>query len=85
MVVKLDGLSVKSFGSQGQQRSCALSLKMSEGFVIRALTGKQPVALLDSRTPSARDPKCLCGTLVPPREERSKAKNQKEVLLCFFT
>ncbi len=47
LVVKLDGLSVKSFGSQGQQRSCALSLKMSEGFVIRALTGKQPVALLD--------------------------------------
>ncbi len=40
-------LSAKSFGSQGQQRSCALSLKMSEGFVIRALTGKQPVALLD--------------------------------------
>ena len=47
LVVKLDGLSAKSFGSQGQQRSCALSLKMSEGFVIRALTGKQPVALLD--------------------------------------
>lgn len=43
----LDGLSVKAFGSQGQQRSCALSLKMSEGFVIKALTGKQPVALLD--------------------------------------
>ena len=48
LVVKLDGLSAKSFGSQGQQRSCALSLKMSEGFVIRALTGKQPVALLDA-------------------------------------
>lgn len=47
LIVKLDGISAKSFGSQGQQRSCALSLKMSEGFVIRALTGKQPVALLD--------------------------------------
>lgn len=47
LVVKLDGISAKSFGSQGQQRSCALSLKMAEGFVIRALTGKQPVALLD--------------------------------------
>ena len=45
--VKLDGISVKSFGSQGQQRSCALSLKMSEASVIRSLTGKQPVALLD--------------------------------------
>ena len=45
--MKLDGISAKSFGSQGQQRSCALSLKMAEGFVIRELTGKQPVALLD--------------------------------------
>lgn len=47
LIVKLDGISAKSFGSQGQQRSCALSLKMAEGFVIRELTGKQPVALLD--------------------------------------
>ena len=47
LIVKLDGISAKSYGSQGQQRSCALSLKMAEGFVIRALTGKQPVALLD--------------------------------------
>lgn len=47
LVVKLDGISAKSFGSQGQQRSCALSLKMSEASVIGSLTGKQPVALLD--------------------------------------
>lgn len=45
--IKLNGIPVKSFGSQGQQRSCALSLKMAEASVIRAMTGKQPVALLD--------------------------------------
>lgn len=47
LLVTLDGISAKSFGSQGQQRSCALSLKMSEASVIRSLTGRQPVALLD--------------------------------------
>lgn len=45
--ITLDGLSVRKFGSQGQQRSSALSLKMSEASMIRKLTGKQPVALLD--------------------------------------
>lgn len=45
--ITLNGISVKSFGSQGQQRSCALSLKMAEAAVIREITGKQPVVLLD--------------------------------------
>lgn len=45
--IRLNGIPVKSFGSQGQQRSCALSLKMSEASLIQKLTGKQPVALLD--------------------------------------
>lgn len=47
ILIKLDNLSVKSFGSQGQQRSCALALKLSEAAVIKKITGKQPVALLD--------------------------------------
>lgn len=47
MEITLNGISVKSFGSQGQQRSCALSLKMAEAAVIRQITGKQPVMLLD--------------------------------------
>ena len=45
--IRLDGIPVKNFGSQGQQRSCALSLKMSEAAIIKKITGKQPVALLD--------------------------------------
>ncbi len=47
LTVLLNGISVKEFGSQGQQRSCALSLKMAEAAVIRQITGKQPVVLLD--------------------------------------
>lgn len=43
----LDGVSVRSFGSQGQQRSCALSLKLAECGVIRQVAGEQPVVLLD--------------------------------------
>lgn len=35
ILITLDGLPVKSFGSQGQQRSCALSLKLSEAAVIK--------------------------------------------------
>lgn len=45
--VLLNGVPIKAYGSQGQQRSAALSLKMAEAAVIRDLTGKQPVALLD--------------------------------------
>lgn len=47
MAVTLNGISAKAFGSQGQQRSCALSLKMAEAAVVRDITGKQPIVLLD--------------------------------------
>ena len=47
ILISLDGLPVKNFGSQGQQRSCALSLKLAEAAVIKKITGKQPVAFLD--------------------------------------
>lgn len=43
----LNNIPVKTFGSQGQQRSCALSLKMSEAAMIKEISGKQPVILLD--------------------------------------
>jgi len=43
----LDGVSVRAFGSQGQQRSCALTLKLAECRVIREVSGEQPVILLD--------------------------------------
>lgn len=45
--IKIDGLSARTYASQGQQRSCALALKLGEAAVIKMLTGEQPVALLD--------------------------------------
>ena len=45
--VSLDGISARSFGSQGQQRSCALALKIAECKVIEEVTGEKPILLLD--------------------------------------
>ncbi len=38
---------MRKFGSQGQQRTCALSLKLSEIETVRTLTGEDPVLMLD--------------------------------------
>ena len=43
----IDELSVRNYGSQGQKRSVALSLKLSEAEVLNKITGEYPVALLD--------------------------------------
>ncbi len=45
--IKIDGLVARSYGSQGQQRSAALALKLGEAAVIKNFSGEQPVALLD--------------------------------------
>lgn len=45
--VMLDGVSLKSFGSQGQTRTAAISLKLAERQIIREDTGEEPVLLLD--------------------------------------
>lgn len=44
---KINGISVRSFGSQGQKRSVALALKLSEAEVIKKISGEYPVFLLD--------------------------------------
>ena len=44
---KINGLSVKNFGSQGQKRSVALAVKLAEAEVIKQKTGECPVILLD--------------------------------------
>lgn len=41
------GTSARSFGSQGQQRSCALALKLAECSLIREICGEAPIVLLD--------------------------------------
>lgn len=45
--VCLDGIDVRSYGSQGQQRTCALSLKLAELEIIKTQTRSTPVLLLD--------------------------------------
>lgn len=47
LVLNLDDKDVRLFGSQGQQRSCALSLKLGEASVIEKITGECPAVLLD--------------------------------------
>lgn len=44
---KINGISAKNFGSQGQKRSIALCLKLCEAEVIKKNTGESPICLLD--------------------------------------
>jgi DNA replication and repair protein RecF len=43
----LDGQPIRVFGSQGEQRSCALAIKLGLAAVVRELTGQAPLLLLD--------------------------------------
>lgn len=45
--IYLNGVEVKAFGSQGQQRTVALSLKLAELEIIKSRTGEEPILLLD--------------------------------------
>ena len=45
--IKINGESVKAFGSQGQQRSCVLSMKIAEEELIRLAVSEEPLVLLD--------------------------------------
>ena len=45
--IMINGVSARTFGSQGQQRSAVIALKMSEAEVIYEITDERPVILLD--------------------------------------
>ena len=45
--VTLNGLSVKTYGSQGQTRTAAISLKLAQRELCRRELGEEPVLLLD--------------------------------------
>lgn len=45
--LQIDGLDAKVYGSQGQQRSAALALKLAEGYLLKEVSGETPVMLLD--------------------------------------
>ena len=47
IVIKLDGLIMKNFSSQGQQRTAALALKLSELEIIKMFVSSTPILILD--------------------------------------
>jgi DNA replication and repair protein RecF len=44
---KVNGIDIRKFGSQGQQRTAALSLKLSEIELMKQITEDKPILLLD--------------------------------------
>lgn len=47
VLFRIDGLNAATFGSQGQQRSIVLALKLAEAAVIEDMLEQRPVLLLD--------------------------------------
>ena len=47
MEILINGISARKFGSQGQQRSAVLSMKLSEAPLLYEKNGERPVILLD--------------------------------------
>lgn len=47
MQITLNHLSARAFGSQGQQRSAVLALKLAESHLLAEKTGEAPIILLD--------------------------------------
>ena len=43
----VDGVDIRKYGSQGQQRTAALSLKLAEVSLMEEITGERPVLILD--------------------------------------
>ncbi len=46
-IFKINDIDVKKYGSQGQQRTSALSLKLSEIKLVKNIAGSTPILLLD--------------------------------------
>jgi DNA replication and repair protein RecF len=45
--ILINGISARKFGSQGQERSASLALKLGEAEIIKDLKGEHPIILLD--------------------------------------
>jgi DNA replication and repair protein RecF len=45
--VTLDGISLRSFGSRGQQRAVVVGLRLAESAVVRTDVGEDPILLFD--------------------------------------
>lgn len=47
MEILINSKSARTYGSQGQQRSCVLALKLAEASLLKEMTQNEPLALLD--------------------------------------
>ena len=47
MLFSIDGIDIRKFGSQGQQRTSALSLKLAEIEIVKQIIHNTPILLLD--------------------------------------
>lgn len=45
--ITINGHSIRTFGSQGQQRSAVLAMKLAEAELLKNISGELPVAILD--------------------------------------
>ena len=47
VIFMINGIDIRKYGSQGQQRTTALSLKLAEIDLVKEITGDKPIHLLD--------------------------------------
>lgn len=45
--IDIDGVSARAYGSQGQQRSAVLAMKLAEAKILTEFSGESPIVLLD--------------------------------------
>lgn len=45
--IQIDGIDIRKYGSQGQQRTAALSLKLAEIYLVKKIIKDTPILLLD--------------------------------------
>ena len=74
IAVKVGDTDVRAYGSQGQQRTAALSLKLSEMELHRAQSGEYPALLLDD----------VLSELDPYRQRKliERSKNYQTIITC---
>ena len=47
LLITSNGIDIRSFGSQGQQRTASLAIKLAETVCIEEQTGEKPILILD--------------------------------------
>lgn len=56
--IRISGIPARTYGSQGQQRTAALSLKLAQADVVMAWRGESPLLLLDDCLSELDDCRC---------------------------